>query len=103
MENLYDSSPYALLISHSTRMVFFSSATMLIAFPIPLVVGCYLLGIHQRRYRDSGNTNGLYMVHRGSVGFIGSVECSYCWVESSLVVAGQDGTPRELTFRESLF
>ena len=33
-------------------------------------------------------------------GYIGSVQPSYCWVGSSLIMAGQDGTLRKLTFRE---
>ena len=33
-------------------------------------------------------------------GYIGPVEPSYCWVGSSLVMVGQDGTLRKLTFRE---
>jgi WD40 repeat protein len=32
-------------------------------------------------------------------GFIGPVDASHCWVGSSLVMAGQDGTLRKLTFR----
>ena len=34
-------------------------------------------------------------------GFIGSVAASHCWVGSSLVMVGQDGTLRKLTFRGS--
>jgi hypothetical protein len=33
-------------------------------------------------------------------GYIGSIQPSYCWVGHSLVMAGQDGTLRKLTFRE---
>ena len=33
-------------------------------------------------------------------GYIGSVQPSYCWAGNSLVMAGQDGTLRKLTFRE---
>ena len=33
-------------------------------------------------------------------GYIGSVQPSYCWVGSSLFMAGQDGTLRKLTFQE---
>jgi len=36
-------------------------------------------------------------------GYIGSAQASYCWAGSSLFMAGQDGTLRVLTFRESLF
>jgi len=35
-------------------------------------------------------------------GYIGSAEASYCWVGSSLVMAGQDGVLRKLSFRKSL-
>ena len=34
-------------------------------------------------------------------GYIGSDQASHCWAGSSLVMAGQDGTLRRLTFRES--
>jgi len=34
-------------------------------------------------------------------GYIGSVDPGHCWAGSSLVMAGQDGTLRKLTFRES--
>ena len=34
-------------------------------------------------------------------GYIGSAPASYCWAGSSLVVVGQDGTLRKLTFLES--
>ena len=33
-------------------------------------------------------------------GYIGSAQASHCWTGSSLVMAGQDGTLRKLTFRE---
>jgi len=33
-------------------------------------------------------------------GYIGPTRASYCWVGSSLIMAGQDGTLRKLTFRE---
>jgi len=33
-------------------------------------------------------------------GYIGPTRASYCWAGSSLVMAGQDGTLRKLTFRE---
>ena len=35
-------------------------------------------------------------------GYIGSVTVGYCWAGSSLVMVGQDGKLRKLTFRESL-
>lgn len=34
-------------------------------------------------------------------GYIGYVQASSCWAGSTLVMAGQDGTLRKLTFRES--
>lgn len=34
-------------------------------------------------------------------GYIGSTEASHCWAGFSLVMAGQDGTLRKLTFRRS--
>ena len=34
-------------------------------------------------------------------GYIGSDQASHCWAGSTLVMAGQDGTLRKLTFRES--
>ena len=34
-------------------------------------------------------------------GYIGSVQPSYCWVGSSLFMAGQDGTLRKLTFQQT--
>ena len=35
-------------------------------------------------------------------GYIGSAQSSYCWVGCSLVMAGQDGMLRKLTFREPI-
>jgi WD40 repeat protein len=35
-------------------------------------------------------------------GYIGSVQPSYCWAGHSLVIAGQDGMLRKLTFREPI-
>ena len=35
-------------------------------------------------------------------GYIGSVQPSYCWAGHSLIIAGQDGTLRKLTFREPI-
>ena len=35
-------------------------------------------------------------------GYIGPIQSSYCWAGTSLVMVGQDGTLRKLTFRESL-
>jgi len=34
-------------------------------------------------------------------GYIGSARASHCWAGSALIMAGQDGTLRKLTFRES--
>ena len=45
-------------------------------------------------------TNGSQRICWIPPGYIGSFQPSYCWAGSTLVMAGQDGTLRKLTFRE---
>ena len=58
-----------------------------------------------KRYRlDDGREWAFYGSERicwVPPGYIGSAPASHCWAGSSLVMVGQDGTLRKLTFRES--
>jgi hypothetical protein len=93
---------------YDTHHVLYDVTSSLHAPPHSIIRGerLPLVGVGQARKRQYCVDDDHEWVVDGSQricwippGYIGPVEPSYCWAESSLIMVGQDGTLRKLTFR----